>query len=102
MLSVAEAQAIIEDRAKPLPAVSTVLAPESLGLVLAEDIASDLDIPPFDKALMDGYAIRVVDLANGHAVLQIVDEVTAGQTPKRAVGSGQAIRVMTGAPVPEG
>ena len=63
MLSVSEAQAIIEDRAKPLRAVSTVLAADSLGLVLAEDVASDLDMPPFDKALMDGYAVRVDDLA---------------------------------------
>jgi molybdopterin molybdotransferase len=102
MLSVTEAQAIIRDRAKPLPAVATVLAPESLGLVLADDIASDVDMPPFDKALMDGYAVRVDDLSEGRAVLQVVDEVTAGQTPKRAIGPGQAVRLMTGAPVPEG
>jgi molybdopterin molybdotransferase len=102
MLSVSEAQAIIRDRAKPLPAVATLLAPDCLGLVLAEDIAADVDMPPFDKALMDGYAVRVEDLEEGRAILQVVDEVTAGQMPRCPVSRGRAVRIMTGAPVPEG
>src|SRR5260370_18158983 len=102
MLSVTEAQALINQRGKPLAPVLTDLTPAALGLVLAEAVASDLDMPPYDKALMDGYAVRAADLSNGQATLEVVDEVTAGHTPKRSVDSGQAIRIMTGAPIPDG
>jgi molybdopterin molybdotransferase len=74
----------------------------ALGLVLAEDVASDLDMPPYDKAMMDGYAIRSADLNSGRAVLAVIEEVTAGKTPVHAVIPGQATRIMTGAPVPPG
>ncbi|MFL5245891.1 MAG: gephyrin-like molybdotransferase Glp [Gemmataceae bacterium] len=102
MLSVTEAQDVINQRAKPLAPVPTELTSEVLGLVLAEDVASDLDMPPYDKALMDGYAVRAADLAGGQATLQVVDELTAGQISRKSVGAGQAIRIMTGAPIPEG
>src|SRR5437660_10326838 len=102
MLSVSQAQAIIAERAKPLAPASYALTADCLGLILAEDIASDIDMPPFDKALMDGYAVRIDDLAQGQAILDVVEEVTAGHSPKCAVGPGQAIRIMTGAPIPEG
>ncbi len=74
----------------------------ALGLVLAEEVVSDLDLPPYDKAMMDGYAIRAADLANGQAVLTVVEEIMAGQTPRLPVGPGQATRIMTGAPMPGG
>ena len=102
MLSVAEAQAIILKAVRPLPAETVPLAPAALGLRLAEDVASDLDSPPFDKALMDGYAVRCADLPNGRGELAVVEEITAGQTPRHALGPGQAARIMTGAPVPPG
>jgi molybdopterin molybdotransferase len=70
-----------------------------LGLILAEGVASDLDMPPYDKAMMDGYAVRSADVA-GQKALQIIEEVTAGQTPRLPLGAGQATRIMTGAPVP--
>jgi molybdopterin molybdotransferase len=78
------------------------LSYELLGQVLAEDVVSDIDMPPFDKSLMDGYAIRSSDLSNGKAELEVVEELTAGQTPKRSVAAGQATRIMTGAPIPAG
>src|SRR2546423_6521395 len=102
MLSVTEAQDLINQRAKPLALVPTELTSEALGLILAEDVASDLDMPPYDKALMDGYAVRAADLAGGQATLQVVDELTAGQISKKTVGARQAIRIMTGAPIPDG
>jgi len=71
-------------------------------LVLAEDVVSDLDMPPWDKSLMDGYAVRAADLPEGRGCLAVVEEVTAGQTPQRPVGPGEAIRIMTGAPLPAG
>src|SRR5262249_23084122 len=75
---------------------------ELLGLQLAEDVASDLDMPPFDKALMDGFAVRSADFKNGGRELRIIEEVTAGKTPQKAVEPGQATRIMTGAPLPAG
>jgi len=76
--------------------------PEALGRVLAETIASDVDSPPHDKSVVDGYAIRFDDLVDGCADLRVVEEVTAGQVPTRALGVGEATRIMTGAPIPEG
>jgi molybdopterin molybdotransferase len=102
MLAVSEAQAIVLQHAQPLPPETVPLTPAVLGLVLAEDVASDLDMPPYDKALMDGYAVRAADLPDGRGDLVIVEEVTAGRTPQRPVGPGQATRIMTGAPLPEG
>ena len=101
MLSVAEAQKAILEQAQPLPA-SVCPLESSLGLVLAEDVASDLDMPPFDKSLMDGYAVRCADFSKGPATLTVIEEVTAGQTPKRRLEAGQATRIMTGAPLPAG
>jgi molybdopterin molybdotransferase len=69
---------------------------------LAEDVASDLDMPPFDKALMDGYALRTADLLETGAILTVVEEIPAGQTPQKKVGVGQAARIMTGAAMPAG
>jgi molybdopterin molybdotransferase len=102
MLAVSEAQAIVLQHARPLPPEGTPLNSQALGLVLAEDVASDLDMPPFDKALMDGYALRAGDLTEGGGTLTVIEEVTAGNTPARPVGPGQATRIMTGAPMPDG
>jgi molybdopterin molybdotransferase len=102
MLSVAEAQAIVLQHVRPLPPQVTPLTAEAVGLVLAEDVSSDLDMPPYDKALMDGYAVRSADVPEGRGTLTVVEEVTAGRTPTRPVGAGQAARIMTGAPLPEG
>jgi molybdopterin molybdotransferase len=72
---------------------------EALGRVLAEDAASDIDMPPFDKAAMDGFACRRTDLGGA---LRVVEELPAGTWPTRAIGEGECARIMTGAPVPEG
>jgi molybdopterin molybdotransferase len=102
MLSVTQAQEIVLKHAQPLPPERVSLTPSALGLVLAEDVVSDVDMPPFDKSLMDGYALRAADLATGQATLTILEEITAGRTPTRPVGPGQATRIMTGAPLPSG
>ncbi len=82
--------------------VETVPLCEALGRVLAEPIDSDIDSPPFDKALMDGFAVRAEDIADGTATLTVIDEVTAGQVASQAIQPGQAIQIMTGAPIPDG
>ena len=102
MLSVSEGQAEVRRHARPLPALSVPLTPGVLGRVLAEDVASDIDMPPYDKALMDGYAVRAQDLEGGRATLQVVEEISAGMVPERSVGAKQAARIMTGAPIPPG
>jgi molybdopterin molybdotransferase len=101
MLTVAEAIAEIVSHVERLPPTRVALA-DSLGLVLAEDVFSDLDSPPFDKALMDGYAVRSSDLSTGRARLRVIEEVLAGQVARGPVGAHEAIRIMTGAPVPDG
>lgn len=102
MLTVADALSLVLQHARPLPAVEQPLSASSLGLVLAQDVASDLDMPPYTKSLMDGYAVRTADLAHGCGDLHVVEEITAGKTPQVPLGPGQAARIMTGAPLPVG
>ncbi len=102
MLSVQEAQAKVMERVRLLEPRVHSLGPATLGLVLAEDVASDLDMPPYDKSMMDGYAVYAADLAQGRAELTVIEEVTAGQVPRLPLGRGQATRIMTGAPLPVG
>ncbi|MDA3893538.1 MAG: molybdopterin molybdotransferase MoeA [Salinivirgaceae bacterium] len=72
---------------------------QSIGRVLAEDIISDINMPPFDKAAMDGFAIQKADIDKK---LTIIETVGAGQSPTEFVESGTATKIMTGAPVPKG
>lgn len=102
MLPVADAQQRILERTQPLAPVEVGLYGQALGLVLAQEAASDLDMPPFDKALMDGYALRTTDLSGHSTNLSVIEEVVAGQTPRHEIQAGQATRIMTGAPVPRG
>ncbi|MDI6711943.1 MAG: molybdopterin molybdotransferase MoeA [Anaerosomatales bacterium] len=79
---------------------------EALGRVLAEDVVSDIDVAPFDNSAMDGYAVRAADVASASedapVRLKVVEHVPAGVFPTRPVGPGEATRIMTGAPIPEG
>ena len=101
MLSVEAALEQVLARARPRPPVVGSLG-EALGLALAEDVASDVDSPPHDKSVVDGYAVSAADLAAGAAVLDVLEEVTAGAVPTQAIQPGTAVRIMTGAPLPSG
>jgi molybdopterin molybdotransferase len=101
MLSVDEALAMVLARAEPL-AAQTLSVADAVGRVLAEEIASDIDSPPYDKSTVDGFAVRAADIAGGRREFHVVEEVTAGGWPQRIVGEGQATRIMTGAPLPSG
>src|SRR5437870_10455674 len=81
-----------------LPAVDVPLL-DALGLVLAEEISADRDVPPFRNSAMDGYAVLGEDVATAPVRLRVVGEVAAGGFPDRAIGKGQAMRIMTGAPM---
>src|SRR6266478_4244406 len=76
-----------------------VLLPEADGSVLAEEVLADRDYPPFRRSARDGFAIRAID-APGE--LLVLGQVRAGEAFSGAVGPGQAVEIMTGAPLPEG
>lgn len=78
----------------------------ALGRVIAEDIHAPADIPAYANSAMDGYAVRAADTAAASratpALLTVIEDLPAGYTAKRSVGAGEAIRIMTGAPIPDG
>jgi molybdopterin molybdotransferase len=98
MLTLEKALEIVLDSAR-------VLGTERIGLavvvnrVLAEDVRSDTDIPPFNKSAMDGFACRREDLGNE---LTVVETVAAGEQPEKSIGVGECSMIMTGAAVPQG
>ena len=101
MISVEQAQQRILARCRPLPVEATPLA-AAAGRVLAQSACSNGDLPPYDKSMMDGYAIRAEDLSTGDAEIDVVEVIAAGATPTQSVASGVAARIMTGAPLPAG
>lgn len=105
ILSVEEARERILGHVKLLEAEMVPIL-GALGRILAEDIVSDMDIPPLPNSAMDGYAVRFADLAPSPAGepprLRIVGEVPAGKVRMEPLGPGEAVRIMTGAPLPPG
>ena len=100
-LSVDEALERVLARIAPLEATEVPLL-DALGAVLAEDAVADRDVPPFRNSAMDGYAVRGADVHEAGTRLEVVGAVAAGAMPKGTVGRGQAMRIMTGAPMPDG
>ena len=100
MIAVEDALDIVLSQTRALPSEDVALA-DALGRVLAEDVTSDLDLPPFDRAMMDGYALRSQD-ASAPATLEVIGRLAAGQVFDKPVGRQQAVRIMTGAPLPQG
>ena len=96
----AEAARFILEHLEPLETVRRPLR-EALDAVLAEEVTSPLDLPPWDNSAMDGYAVRSADVT-GPVELEVIESVAAGQFPRKPVGPGQATRIFTGAPLPEG
>ena len=105
MISLEEAQQRILDSVAPLAPRAITLA-NARGLVLARDVIATEMVPPFANTAMDGFAVRAADTAGASepapVTLRIVGEVAAGHAPTVAVGAGEAVRIMTGAPVPGG
>ena len=101
-----EAQQTVLDAAHPLGLEKVGLL-DALGRVLGEDIIAARDNPPWDNSAMDGFAVRWEDVKQDHAiakpvVLKIIEEVPAGKVATKTLGVGEAIRIMTGAPIPRG
>ena len=101
MIYVAEAIQIVKQHTRPLPAEHVRLE-DALNRVLAEDIVADSDLPPFDRSQMDGYAVRAEDTTEAPVRLRIVGESAAGNGWHHELKEGEAVRIMTGAPVPAG
>jgi molybdopterin molybdotransferase len=101
MISVSEAIRVVKEQAQALPSEEVELT-DALGRVLAEDVIADTDLPPFDRAQMDGYAVRAADTLSLPARLRVVGEAAAGRGWHQTLQAGEAVRIMTGAPVPAG
>src|SRR3989338_6936000 len=105
MISVETALEIILNEIKPL-GKERVSILSALGRVLGEDISAHIDNPPWDNSAMDGYAVRTADTSEASkdrpAILKIIEDLPAGYTAKKDIKKGEAIRIMTGAPIPNG
>lgn len=97
MVSVQEAIEIINSRVKPTSKTQQIPIAESLGYVLAEDLVSNITMPPFRQSAMDGYALCL----HHKLVYQLVGEVKAGDSNEPVLNPGEAVRIFTGAPVPD-
>ncbi len=101
MIDMNDAHRILFDHITPLPAVELLLG-ESLYRTLASSICCDMDHPPFDRSVMDGYAVRSMDVVAIPATLKIVGQLPAGATTDRTLMSGEAMQINTGAVIPAG
>ena len=101
MIPIEKAREIILNRMPVLPAERVPLD-AALGRYLAEDVISTLDIPSFNNSAMDGYAVRSADIRNPGVRLEIASVLPAGVSPGQPIDQGQAAKIMTGAPVPQG
>jgi len=105
MIRVDEALQIILDTVTPLPLEKVNLL-EALGRVIGEDVIAPRNLPPKNNSAMDGYAVRAGDTkgaAIGNpVVLTVIEDIPAGIVPQKALSAGEAARIMTGAPLPDG
>ncbi len=105
MRTLAEHRSAVLDLVAPLSAL-TVPVGSALGLVLAADVVARVDLPGFDNSAMDGYAVRAGELTGATArapvVLPVAGDVAAGDTTHHVLAPGTVLRIMTGAPMPEG
>jgi molybdopterin molybdotransferase len=101
MMTVEEALHHVLEHARPVPAADELLDAVA-DCTLAEDVRADMDLPPFDKALVDGYAVRCDDLRGPERWLRVAGLIAAGQAPTRPLDQGETVHIMTGAPVPVG
>jgi molybdenum cofactor synthesis domain-containing protein len=101
-----EAIAVILEAAPPIERIERVALKEATGRVIAVPAHAAMDVPPFDRAAMDGYAVRAEDTFGAGRydpkILRCVEKVYTGQVPSRTVGSGECTEIATGAPMPQG
>ena len=105
-LTLKQAQELLLERIEKVKETETISLWEGVDRILAEDITAEHDQPPFPRSPLDGYAVRSADIKGASKEcpvrLLVIDEADAGHTSKIQVEKGTAIRIMTGAPIPEG
>jgi len=105
-ISIEEARAIIERAIQPIERTEVLPLLQANGRVLAQDVVSGADVPPFSRAAMDGYAVRAEDTLGASRTaprtLRRIETIYTGQTPQKRVGAGECAEIATGAPMPEG
>src|SRR5258707_129290 len=105
-ISLAEARQRLEVNVRPIERVERVTLAEAAGRIAAWDVASAIDVPPFARALMDGYALVAADTAaatpTAPLALRIVERLYTGQWPRHVIASGSCAEIATGAPLPDG
>jgi molybdopterin molybdotransferase len=103
LMRIEEMERLIAERVSPVTEQEAVPLRAALGRVLANDIVAPVNVPPFDNSAVDGFAVRNEDLkGDAPTRLRVVDRVMAGHRPSQVLGEGEATRIFTGAPVPEG
>lgn len=103
LMQTAEAIGLLSDRLDVVVDREEVALREAAGRILADDIVSERAVPPHDNAAVDGYAVRFEDLAqDGDTALMLAGRIAAGDVPDRPVGPGEAVRIFTGAAMPDG
>jgi molybdenum cofactor synthesis domain-containing protein len=105
-LTLDEARSIIDQAVRPIERRERIALHEANGRIVAREVVSTVDVPPFSRAAMDGYAVRAADTAGASRAapraLQCVEQIFTGQVPRQSIGSGQCAEVATGAPMPAG
>ena len=101
MISLSQASQLTQAAVNRLDSEVVTLA-NAVGRVLASDAVSDMDMPPFDKSSMDGYALRSKDVENAPVELAVAGKIAAGVYPDFEIAAGQSAKIMTGAPMPAG
>ncbi|MGE0088584.1 MAG: gephyrin-like molybdotransferase Glp [Bacteroidales bacterium] len=99
MISFQEAYSIVISKVIPIDSSENISLSHSIGRVLAQDVTSDINMPPFRKTAVDGYACRMSDITNK---LEIIEVIPAGVMPTKTIETGQCAKIMTGAPLPSG
>ena len=102
MLSVEEARAYLLDRARRIGEIERIAIEDALGRIVATDVTAPIDVPGHANSAMDGYAVRAADVpGEGEATLRVTQRITAGKVGS-ALAEGEAARIFTGAPIPDG
>src|SRR5574337_422557 len=106
LLDLEEGMRIVMDAARPIARTEQVTLLEAVGRVLAEEICASMDVPPFARAAMDGYAVRAEDTFGAGnfspKILELIEVIHAGESARLSVRPASCIQVATGAPMPEG
>ena len=101
MISLVEAQEIVIGGCEPVAPV-IVDCQQMSGRVVAQDVVATEFIPPFDNTAVDGFAVRAQDVTTAGVELEVLGVIGAGHVASYEIGAGQAARIMTGAPMPQG